>query len=61
MNCLRQIQRFRASYNRQWQLAKKAARMEGVEYILYKKNSNEYAFVKKGETYHGTEVETIKP
>lgn len=61
MSCLSQIQRFRVSRNRQWQLAKKAARMEGVPYVLFRRGSGEWSFCRADEKYTGTETEIILP
>lgn len=60
MACLRQIKNYKRSRNRQWQLAKKMARLEGVPYVLYKKQNGEYSFCRQGESYNGVEIEIIR-
>lgn len=48
-----------ADLSRMRSLAKKAARMEGKMYVLFKKNDSTYSFVPEGVDYVGVFIEFV--
>lgn len=61
MSCWCEGNKFIVSVEKMREIAKKAAKMENLVFVLIKKEDGTIGFIKEGDIYKGTFIEYIYP